>query len=155
MNLLLDTCVVIDYLGRKEPFYAEAERVMAAGFFGDARLWIAGQTINDAFYVLSKYLDPRRVQAALETLLQVVSPVVLSPTDYTNALRLGWDDLEDCLVALCAQSARADYLVTRDAKGFSRSPKGFSRSLVPVVSPSEWLVLMEQRHALRFEGVGV
>jgi len=49
MNLLLDTCVVIDYLGRKEPFYAEAERVMAAGFFGDAKLWIAGQTINDAF----------------------------------------------------------------------------------------------------------
>ena len=139
MNLLLDTRVVIDYLGRKEPFYAEAERVMAAGFFGDARLWIAGQTINDAFYVLSKYLGPRRVQAALETLLQVVTPV---------ALRLGWDDLEDCLVALCAQSARADYLVTRDTKGFSRS-------LVPVVSPSEWLALMEQRHALCFEGVGV
>lgn len=148
MNLLLDTCVVIDYLGRKEPFYAEAERVMAAGFFGDARLWIAGQTINDAFYVLSKYLGPRRVQAALETLLQVVTPVALSPTDYTSALRLGWDDLEDCLVALCAQSARADYLVTRDTKGFSRS-------LVPVVSPSEWLALMEQRHALCFEGVGV
>lgn len=80
MNLLLDTCVVIDYLGRKEPFYAEAERVMAAGFFGDARLWIAGQTINDAFYVLSKYLGPRRVQAALEALLQVVTPVALSPT---------------------------------------------------------------------------
>ena len=41
MNLLLDTCVVIDYLGRKEPFYAEAERVMAAGFFGDAKLWLS------------------------------------------------------------------------------------------------------------------
>lgn len=62
--------------------------------------------------------------------MQVVTPVALSPTDYTNALRLGWDDLEDCLVALCAQSARADYLVTRDTKGFSRSlvPVSFAKA---------------------------
>ena len=72
------------------------------------------------------------------------SPKECPPIEY----HLMMDDLEDCLVALCAQSARADYLVTRDTKGFSRS-------LVPVVSPSEWLALMEQRHALCFEGVGV
>ena len=44
MNLLLDTNVLIDYLGRKEPFFANAERIVAAGFFGDATLWMAAQS---------------------------------------------------------------------------------------------------------------
>ena len=148
MNLLLDTCVVIDYLGRKEPFFEQAERVVAAGFFGDAKLWIAGQSINDAFYVLSKYQDSMRVQRAIEAFLQVAMPVSLSAADYVAATRLGWDDLEDCLVALCAQSARAEYLVTRDAGGFARS-------LVPAISPGDWLESMEREHGLRYEGVEV
>lgn len=36
MNLLLDTCVVIDYRGRKEPFFPAAERIMAVDFFIEA-----------------------------------------------------------------------------------------------------------------------
>ena len=37
MNLLLDTNVLIDYLGRKPPFFEDAERIVAAGYFGDVR----------------------------------------------------------------------------------------------------------------------
>ena len=52
MNLLLDTNVIIDYLGRKEPFFDSAMKIVAAGFFGDATLWMSAGSAKDAFYVL-------------------------------------------------------------------------------------------------------
>lgn len=54
MNLLLDTNVLIDYRGRKEPFFPAAQKVVIAGFFGDVRLWAPAQSFVDAFYVLSR-----------------------------------------------------------------------------------------------------
>ena len=109
MNLLLDTNVLIDYLGRKEPFFPSAQKVVIAGFFGDTQLW----------------------------------PVDLTGASLERAARLGWDDFEDCLIALAAERVGADYLITRDAKGFARST-------VPAVSPDAWLDIMREEHGLDY-----
>lgn len=138
MNLLLDTNVVIDYLGRKEPFFELAQQVVAAGFFGDATLWMPAQSAADAFYVLNHYLDSARVQSLLARLFEVVKPVALSAEELFDATRLQWDDYEDCLVMLAALKAHADYLITRDKKGFTRSA-------VPALTPQEWLALQAKR----------
>lgn len=139
MNLLLDTNVVIDYLGKQQPFFGNAEKLIAMGFFGDAQLWAPAQSFKDAFYVLSHYVNPDRVQQAIAKLLEVVKPVDLTGDDIAAAVRLQWDDLEDCLVSVSAGKVRADYLVTRDRKGFERS-------MVPAISPEDLLsrILVEQ-----------
>lgn len=103
MNLLLDTNVLIDYLGRKEPFFLSAQKVVIAGFFGDARLWVPSQSVVDAFYVLSRYVDSARLQAAILKALTVIEPVDLTGASLERAARLGWDDFEDCLIALAAE----------------------------------------------------
>ncbi len=143
MNLLLDTNVFIDYLGRKPPFFEAAQRVVVAGFFGDAKLWVPATSLKDAFYVLSRYVDPLRVQQAFLKVCEIVTPVDVTAEDALRAARLEWDDYEDCLVACCADKVRADYLVTRDAAGFARS-------CVPVTSPGEWLAMMERDHRLSY-----
>ena len=145
MNLLLDTNVYIDFLGRKEPFYPAAMRIAAAGYFGDCRLWVAAQSINDAFYVLSRYVDATRVQQTIGKSFQIIAPVSLSLADYEHAVRLSWPDMEDCLVAIAAEKVRADYLITRDVKGFDRS-------MVPVIAPDQWLALMRGR-GIEYDGV--
>ena len=126
MNLLLDTNVLIDYLGRKEPFFLSAQKVVIAGFFGDARLWVPSQSVVDAFYVLSRYVDSARLQAAVLKALTVIEPVDLTGASLERAARLGWDDLEDCLIALAAERVGADYLATpRDSRDqrFRRCPR--------------------------------
>ncbi|MFR5092190.1 MAG: type II toxin-antitoxin system VapC family toxin [Adlercreutzia equolifaciens] len=143
MNLLLDTNVLIDYLGRKEPFFLSAQKVVIAGFFGDARLWVPSQSVVDAFYVLSRYVDSARLQAAILQALTVIEPVDLTGASLERAARLGWDDFEDCLIALAAERVGADYLITRDAKGFARST-------VPAVSPDAWLQRHARRHSLDY-----
>ena len=148
MNLLLDTNVLIDYLGRKEPFFPAAQKIVIAGFFGDARLWAPAQSFVDAFYVLSRYVESARLQAAILKALTVIQPVDLTVTSLERAARLGWDDFEDCLIALAAERAGTDYLVTRDAKGFARST-------VPAVSPDEWLDIMCSERGLSYDEVSL
>lgn len=130
-SLLLDTNVIIDYLGRKPPFFDDAKNVIAAGYFGDAKLWMAAQSAKDAFYILSKYVSSAAVQRALLRLFEVVEPVSLTAADLTRAAQLEWSDYEDCLIALSAQKADATHIVTRDARGFALSP-------VSVITPAQW-----------------
>ena len=146
MNLLLDACVFIDYLGRKEPFFSAAAQVIAAGFFGDARLWLPVQSLTDAFYVLRKYIPADKLQSMLKTVCAHISLVDLCAQDSLRALSLEWSDIEDCQVALAAEKTKADYLITRDVKDFSRS-------LVPPMSPEDWLQMMRDTQGLSYEMV--
>ena len=137
MNVLLDTNVYIDYLGRQEPFYDAAREIVMHGFFGEATIWVPAQSVADAYYVLKKHVQNASVQQAIEASFEVITPVDLCAGDILRAVRLKWEDLEDCLIAVAADKARADYLITRDVRGFERSP-------VPAVSPEEWLDIMER-----------
>lgn len=148
MNLLLDTNVLIDYLGRKEPFFQQANKVLMAAYFGDVRLWVPAQSVTDAFYVLSRYVEPSRLQAAILEALQLVAVIDLTGDDLQRAARLSWPDMEDCLIALAAEKATADFLITRDASGFERS-------MVPALSPLDWLAMMENDKGIIYDEVDV
>ncbi len=49
----------------------------------------------------------------------------------------GWDDFEDCLVAVTAERCRADVLLTRGVAGFRRSA-------VPAMTPDEYLARLKE-----------
>ena len=148
MNLLLDTNVIIDYMGRQKPFFENAERIIAAGYFGNATLWASVQSFKDAYFVLSHYVDSTRVQAAILKLLEVVHPVDLTGEDVTRAVKLQWDDLEDCLIAVSAAKANADCIITRDCKGLARS-------MTPTRTPSEWLREVREANSVTFNTIEI
>jgi hypothetical protein len=50
-----------------------------------------------------------------------------------------FDDIEDCLQAECAASIGADYIVTRNVADFSTS-------LIPAITPEEFLGKIEGVH---------
>lgn len=146
MNLLLDVNVYIDYLGRRDPHFPNAQKIVMAGFFGDVRLWVPAQSVTIAFYVLTKHIGSERVQRAIEKSLELMNLVTLTTEDVRKGLRLHWRDLEDSLVAVSAEKANADFLVTRDGGDFSRSS-------VPAVTPSEFLQWMQDEKGLTYDEV--
>lgn len=143
MDLLLDTNILIDYLGQRKPFYKEATQLIAAGYFSDARLWTPVKSLSDVFYILQKHIDTTALQKKLAQFCKVVLPVDLTSQDALRALNLSWKDYEDCLVAVAADKVRADYLITRDKKGFIRSS-------VPVANPQEILKILEQEQDISY-----
>lgn len=136
MRLFIETNVILDVLGRREPWFEDSAGVLSLlendGFEGV----VAAHSVTTIFYLASKHLGQRRATARLLDLLKLVSVAPLDQETILRGLALGWPDLEDALQMLCADTVGADYLVTRNTRGFA------SASL-PVVTPAELLAIRE------------
>ena len=131
--LLIDTNVVLDVMMKREPFYGDSKRVVQLCIDDEARGYLAGHTILNAFFVARKHLTVDERKGLLLFLCR--NFVVM---DINNELLIktlkneGWQDIEDCLQAECAKAAKVDYIITRDVKGFEHSG-------VRALSPEEFL----------------
>jgi predicted nucleic acid-binding protein len=65
-------------------------------------------------------------------MLKVVTPVDTKAADLQEAIKLNFTDFEDAVVAATAARENADFIVTRNAGDFTKSP-------VPAISPADFL----------------
>ena len=141
MKLLLDTCVLIDYFGRREPFFEACNSLRIAEWYGEFELWASAKSFTDVFYVLSRHIPAADIQQAFCAAASFLHVVSIDGDDILNAAQASWDDFEDCLVYQAAKKIGADCGVTRD-KG------GFSRSRISTMTPDEvgtWLCRERRR----------
>lgn len=135
MKLLLDTCVLIDYFGRREPFFEACNSLRIAEWYGELELWASAKSFADVFYVLSRHVPSADIQRAFFASSSFLHIASIDGNDIMCAAQEGWDDFEDCLVARAARKIDADWIITRDVDGFVRSR-------IPVMTPAsvaEWL----------------
>lgn len=144
MDLLLDTNVVIDHFGNRPGFVDDANQVFCMGAFGDVKLWVVPQSLNDAFYILRKVLSPAAIQDAFAKSLSFVNVCPVSHGTYARATQQAWSDMEDCLIALCAEDVNAQYIITRDKAGFVNAK-------VKAVEPKEIVAIMRDKYGLSYE----
>lgn len=121
MRIMLDINVILDHIGRREPFYELSRRVCLLGVVGEAQMCVSSNMITDIYYLLRKDHGSEEAQRMIEEGLGFLEVVGVSAEDVAEALSLRWADLEDCLVSLCAKKAGADLIVTRNVKDFARS----------------------------------
>jgi len=134
MKLFLDTNVVLDVLADRRPFVEDSARVLWTIEAGAAQGLIAAHTVTTLFYLLRKRAGPEKAKTVVVDLIRLVDVVPVDLDRILHALALGWNDLEDALQAACAEQAGADFLLTRDQRGFSGSG-------VRAISPAEFLAL--------------
>lgn len=134
MKLFIDTNVVLDVLAQREPWFDDSARLLAHIEQGSASGHIAAHTLTTLHYLLAKHLGQQKTAAAL---IDLTTLLRVEPVDHLvlqQALALGWRDFEDAVQAVTAAQCQADYLVTRN-------PRDFKQSLVPVITPSEFLAM--------------
>ena len=134
-RVLLDINVVLDVLASREPFADDAEAVLRHVEAGSIEGLVAAHTITTLHFLLAKNIGKAKARKVLTDLLHVVGVVPVDEDRVRHALALNWADFEDAVQAACAEKAEADYLVTRDKKGFRQSP-------VKTVTPAELLALI-------------
>jgi predicted nucleic acid-binding protein len=120
-----------------------SSRLWLLGIFGDAELYISVNMLTDICYILSKRYKSQKLQEVLLENLEYVSLCGISAEDGMSCLKQKWNDFEDCLVARCAENIKADYIITRNKKDFSRS-------LVPTLTPTELFTLLNERDGLSY-----
>ena len=133
MRVLLDTNVLFDITARQTE-YPESALLLVPHYFGDVELWVSAKSYTDIFYVLNKHADSTMNSSAIQDAflagldhLQVCS---VDKTVIREAAEQRWPDFENCVMAVCAERIGADYIVTRDTRGFANAN-------VPALDPEE------------------
>lgn len=140
MKLFLDTNILIDYFGRREPFFDAISTLLIAQGFGGVELWVSAKSFTDAFHILSKRIPGDMVQRFFLASKNFLHVAAINDQDIFKAAQRGWKDFENCLVAVAAENVGADRIITRDAAGFAQSS-------IPAMSADEYVAwLREHRH---------
>lgn len=148
MRLFLDTDVLIDYYLRRQPFFDDCVKLRILQAFGDGELWVSAKSFTDVFYIMKKVVDQRRIQSAFLNSTSFFNICSIDGADIKAAASLCWPDFEDCLVNIGAQKVKADYLITRDKKGFTQSS-------IKVCTPSELLSEYEEITGYSYEEINL
>ena len=135
MKLLLDINVLLDVLLQRDPWAEPAAHLLTRIERGKASGFVAGHTLTTIHYVVSRARDRQSAASAVSDLLRFLEVVPIEKVDFSQALVLPMDDLEDAVQASAALKIGVDYVVTRDEKGFG----GLS---IPSVNTGEVLSLL-------------
>jgi predicted nucleic acid-binding protein len=134
-RLLADTNIVLDVLQDREPHAAASIAVFAAVETGKAEGLIAAHAITTIHYLLSREVGEAGAKQALRTLLKLFGVAPVDGDIIQQALQSSGQDFEDSVTAAAAQASGCHVIVTRDPKGFRRSP-------VPALNPALTLALL-------------
>lgn len=131
-RLFLDTNVILDLLGEREPFYRSIAIIATLADKGRVILAVSALSYATVNYVLAKYessvivIDKLRKFKGLSQLCSLDESVI------ERSLSSNFKDFEDALQYHSALNAECAIILSRNAKDF----KG---SAIPVMSPDEYL----------------
>jgi predicted nucleic acid-binding protein len=137
ITALVDTNVPLDSFLDNEPFKKTAEKILAACGNGKFDGYVAAHSITNIFYILRKKYNTEQRKKLLLKLCNLFDVIGVDHEKVIKALNdASFDDIEDFLQYECGNEVGADYIVTRD-------PDGFRHSSIPVISPEEFVTLLE------------
>jgi predicted nucleic acid-binding protein len=133
ITVLFDTNVVIDFLVKRNPFVEVSERLFKMCMNGTIKGFIAAQSIPDIFYILRKDYTLAQRMKLLRHVCAVLDVADIGKRHILSALSdEAFSDLEDSILAKCAEDYGFDFIA-------SRNTEDFAASKIPVLTPQELL----------------
>ena len=131
-RLFLDTDVVLNLLGEREPFYDFAAKIATLADRGEIDLVASALTYPTVFYLLSRIEDKALVKEKIRKFKVIAETSDLTDKIVDKGLSSNFSDFEDSLQYYCALRMDCKIMITRNGKGFKESE-------IPVLSPYEYL----------------
>lgn len=132
MKLLLDTNVILDYLGVNDGFGNIAEDIINLAITGEAIELVSASAITDIYYVACKRLnDKQRALALISSMQTYIHILPVTEKDISIAISRNWNDFEDAVQYTVAEANHVDCIITRN-------PKDFEESGIPVLTPEQF-----------------
>lgn len=133
MRALIDTCVIIDALQSREPFYKDAQDLFLLAANTRFAGFITAKSVTDIYYLMHKHTHSdkaaRDVLNKLFTLFDILSTAGI---DCQKAIPSPVSDYEDAVMIESAERAEMDCIVTRNQADYTKSA-------VPVYSPKKFI----------------
>ena len=122
MRIFLDTNVLLDVLGRREPHFVAASqiwsRVEQKALDGD----ISAISFNNVHYVLRRAAGRETARDGLKLLRGLFRIVALDEQIIHRSMDSEFADFEDAIQFFSAHRAGADFILTRNVRHFPDRP---------------------------------
>lgn len=140
MKALIDTCVIVDVLQKREPFYKAAMDIVLAVSNRRCLGVLTAKSVADVYYILRRSLhNEEEVRKLLRILFTLFDVEDTFSTDCQLALGSPMKDYEDAIMVQTAIRVGADCIVTRNLKDYRPAA-------LPVFSPEEFLEKLAEEH---------
>ena len=139
MKVLLNTCIVIDFLQNREPFAKVVREIFymiaKENFLG----CITAKSATDIYYLTHRCThSDKEARLKLNQLLSILVLLDSMSDDILNAICSEVSDFEDAVMIETAVHSNMDCIITRNTKDYVKSP-------IPVYTPTQFVEIYERK----------
>jgi len=131
-RIFIDTNVMLDFLGERKPFYESIAKIATLGEKGKLTLVVSPISFATVNYFLSKFENPKTAREKLRKFKIISEICSLDEHTIEKGLNSSFKDFEDALQYFSATISDCELIITRNGKDFKKS-------LLPVMTPDEFL----------------
>ena len=143
MKILVDTCVFLDALQKRAPFWEMSYQVLCLVLKGKVDGRITAKSVSDIYYHMRNLVQNKeKAKTQLYALLELFQIEDTLAEDCRNAMIGDYPDFEDGVLIETAKRTKAACIVTRNLKDFEIAG-------VQVVTPEDFLLLMKKKKLKR------
>ena len=132
MKLFLDTNVMLDFLGERDPFYMSAAKIATLADKRKLKIVVSAISYTTISYFLTKYDGLEKMKTKLRKFKVISEICELDALIIEKGLNSDFPDFEDSLQYYSALRTECDIIITRNGKDFKKSQ-------IPVMTPDEFL----------------
>lgn len=136
-RVLFEINVLLDVLTQREPFFNEAGWLWTLAEKRQVEGLVSAMSLPTSYYLMRSEVGHRRAISGLKAVRSVFEIVELDDLMIEQAIEGGFGDFEDGIQACAALRANADWIVTRDVRGFRKSQ-------VPALQPAELIARLRE-----------
>ncbi|WP_424494184.1 type II toxin-antitoxin system VapC family toxin [Salinimicrobium sp. GXAS 041] len=131
-RLFLDTNVILDLLGEREPFYDSIAKVASLADKGELTIVVSPISFATINYFISKFETAQIAQEKLRKFKIICEICKLDEHVIEKGLNSDLKDFEDALQYFSATDSNCDIIITRNGKDFKKS-------MLPIMTAKEYL----------------
>ena len=137
-KLFIDSDVVIDFFTDREPNANPATELFELNEQGIVRLYISAVSINNIYYIVRKFLGPKKTLEVVEALTEMTEIIGTTKKEIIQALKNDFPDFEDSIQYSSALAiSDLDAIITRNTKDYQNAS-------MAVMTPLSFLKMIEK-----------
>lgn len=132
MRIFLDTNIMLDLLGEREPYYLSSAKIATLADKRNIEIIVSALSYATVSYFLTKYEGIEKTKDKLRKFKVISGICELDEVIIEKGLNSNFSDFEDSLQYFSALRTECDILITRNGKDFKQAQ-------IPIMTPDEFL----------------
>jgi Predicted nucleic acid-binding protein, contains PIN domain len=131
-RIFLDTNIVIDFLGEREPFYESVAKILTLADHKKIEIFTSPTTISTTHYILTKFEGSKIALEKIRKFRLLCGVSTMDNEVIDKAISSNFKDFEDAMQYFSAIATNCDLIITRNEKDFKSA-------LIPILNCESYL----------------